>query len=96
MMLYRGIKSSYNKAHKNKVNSNYYESWTDNIDLARIYGNELYCIEIQTENDIINVDGDRVLCFLNRQIETQGIKGNEFLIYTEHEFYQQLNIEKIN
>lgn len=94
MRLYRGIESLYSKSYKNHVNSNYYEAWTDNKYLAKIYGNEIYCIEIQTENEIINHDGDRAFCFLNRQIETQGIKGNEFLLYTEHELYQQLNIEK--
>jgi hypothetical protein len=91
MKLFRGIKSSYNKTHKNKVNSNYYECWTDNIDLAKIY-----YVEVEVEDEIINLHGDRTLCFLNRSIETQGIKGNEFLLYTEHESYQQLKIEKIN
>lgn len=96
LLLYREIETVYNKEHKNKVNLNYYECWTDNLNLTKIYGDKIYCIEIQTENEIINYGGDRVLCFLNRQIETQGIKGNEFLLYTEHELYQDLKIEKIN
>lgn len=75
MKLYRGMNCDYKQIYNNRVNLSYYECWTDNLDLSKIYG-------------------DRVLCFLNRTIETQGIKGKEFLLYTEHESYQTLKIEK--
>ena len=96
MKLYRGMNCDYKQIYNNRVNLSYYECWTDNVDLAKIYGDKIYCVEVETENKVINAHGDRVLCFLNRQIETQGIKGKEFLLYTEHESYQTLKIEKIN
>ena len=106
--LYRGLESEYNSQYdKNKLdNVNGYESWTDDYDLAKSYGNNVYYIDIPTseiKNSIIDEDstsetyGDRNLIYKNdKPVGINGKNGNEYMLYTEHDNYKNIKYNKTN
>lgn len=105
--LYRGLTEEYNKNYdKRKLdNSNGYESWTDNYDLAKAYGDNVYYIDIPTsdiKNDIIDNDsksetyGDRNLIYFNdKPVGIKGKSGNEYMLYTDHDNYSDIEYKKV-
>lgn len=105
--LYRGLTQEYNKNYdKNKLdNSNGYESWTDSYDLAKAYGDNVYYIDIPTneiKNDIIDNDstsetyGDRNLIYFNdKPVGIKGQSGKEYMLYTDHENYPNLEYKSV-
>lgn len=105
--LYRGLTEEYNKNYdKRKLdNSNGYESWTDNYDLAKAYGDNVYYIDIPTseiKNDIIDNDsksetyGDRNLIYFNdKPVGIKGKSGKEYMLYTDHDNYPDIKYKKI-
>lgn len=106
--LYRGLESEYNPQYdKNKLdNVNGYESWTDDYDLAKSYGDNVYYIDIPTseiKNSIIDEDstsetyGDRNLIYKNNKpVGINGKNGNEYMLYTEHDNYKNIKYNKAN
>ena len=105
--LYRGINEEYNNNYdKSKLdNVNGYESWTDNYDLAKSYGDNVYYIDIPTseiKNSIIDEDnnsetyGDRNLIYKNdKPVGINGKSGNEYMLYTEHDNHSNIQYNKI-
>lgn len=105
--LYRGLTQEYNKNYdKSKLdNSNGYESWTDNYELAKAYGDNVYYIDIPTneiKNDIIDNDstsetyGDRNLIYFNdKPVGIKGQSGKEYMLYTDHENYPNLEYKSV-
>lgn len=106
--LYRGLENKYDANYdKNKLdNSNGYESWTDNYELAKAYGNNVYYIDIPTseiKNSIIDEDstsetyGDRNLIYTNdKPIGIKGKSGNEYMLYTDHDNYGNIKYNSID
>lgn len=106
--LYRGLENKYDANYdKNKLdNSNGYESWTDNYELAKAYGNNVYYIDIPTseiKNSIIDEDstsetyGDRNLIYTNdKPIGIKGKSGNEYMLYTDHDNYGDIKYNSID
>jgi len=94
--LYRGLEQKFDKdfdlAKTDAPNG--YSTWTDNPELARQYAGKdglVYEIDLPKKQkgiDLINQDGDRAL-FLNNEKPAglNGIKGEEYLLYNDHELY---------
>ena len=106
--LYRGLNEEYNSNFdKNKLdNVNRYESWTDDYELAKSYGDNVYYIDVPTNqisNSIIDEDsnsetyGDRNLIYKNdKPVGINGKSGNEYMLYTDHDNYKNIQYNKIN
>lgn len=106
--LYRGLENEYDANYdKTKLdNSNGYESWTDNYELAKAYGNNVYYIDIpstEIKNTIIDEDsksetyGDRNLLYKNdKAVGIKGKSGNEYMLYTDHDNYGNIRYNKID
>ena len=104
--LYRGLEKEYDANYdKTKLdNSNGYESWTDNYELAKAYGDNVYYIDVPTseiKNSIIDEDsqsetyGDRNLLYKNdKPVGIKGKSGNEYMLYTDHDNYSNLKYNK--
>ena len=106
--LYRGLTQEYDpKYDRTKLdNTNNYESWTDNYDLAEAYGDNVYYIDVPENSiakDIIDVNpksmtyGDRNLLYENdKPVGIKNKSGKEYLLYTGHEEYPNIKYNKIN
>lgn len=106
--LYRGLNEEYNPNYdKSKLdNINGYESWTDNYELAKAYGDNVYYIDVPKNTiakDIIDVNpksmtyGDRNLIYENdKPVGIKGKSGKEYLLYTEHEEHPNIKYNKIS
>lgn len=106
--LYRGLENEYNPNYDKTLldNNNGYESWTDNYDLAKSYGENVYYIDVPTseiKNSVINEDassetyGDRNLIYLNdKPVGIKGKSGNEYMLYTDHENYNDIVYNKVD
>ena len=106
--LYRGLENEYDSNYdKTKLdNSNGYESWTDNYELAKAYGDNVYYIDVPTDtikNSIIDEDsmsetyGDRNLLYKNdKAVGIKGKSGNEYMLYTDHDNYENIKYNKID
>ena len=106
--LYRGLTQEYDpKYDRTKLdNTNNYESWTDNYDLAEAYGDNVYYIDIPENSiakDIIDENpksmtyGDRNLLYENdKPVGIKNKSGKEYLLYTGHEEYPNIKYNKIN
>ena len=94
--LYRGLTQEYDpKYDRAKLdNVNNYESWTDNYDLAKAYGDNVYYIDVPENSiakDIIDENpksmtyGDRNLLYENdKPVGIKNKSGKEYLLYTGH------------
>lgn len=91
--IYRGLKNEFDKAYdRSKIdNSNNYESWTDNYELAKAYGDNVYFMDIKKENisnDIFDKDGYRHFAYEhNKPVGINGKTGKEIMLYTDHDDY---------
>ena len=106
--LYRGINGEYDSNYDTSKldNSNGYESWTDNYELAKAYGDNVYYIDVPTseiKNSIIDEDstsetyGDRNLIYKNdKPVGIKGKHGNEYMLFTDHENHENIKYNKIN
>lgn len=106
--LYRGLENEYNPNYDKTLldNNNGYESWTDNYDLAKSYGENVYYIDVPTseiKNSVINEDassetyGDRNLIYLNdKPVGIKGKSGNEYMLYTDHDNYNDIVYNKVD
>lgn len=107
MRLYRGLQEEFNPNYdKSKLdNVNGYESWTDNYDLAKAYGDNVYYIDIPENTiakDIIDENpksltyGDRHLIYEHdKPVGIKGKNGKEYMLYTYHENYPNIKYNKI-
>ena len=70
---------------------NGYSTWTDNPELAKQYGSNIYEIELpkkQQGKELVNADGERVLFLDNeKKAGLNNISGKEYLVYNDHEMY---------
>lgn len=103
--LYRGLTQHFNPEHDTTTTDapNGYSTWTDNPELAKQYAGPsgyVYKIELplsEMGDEYLDIDGDRVLFFNNEnKAGLNGVKGNEFLIYTDHELYNPNSIKLVN
>ena len=106
--LYRGLENEYDANYdKSKLdNSNGYESWTDDYELAKAYGDNVYYVDVPTsevKNSIIDEDsqsetyGDRNLLYKNdKPVGIKGKSGNEYMLYTDHDNYSNLKYNKVD
>lgn len=94
--LYRGLNNKYDKNYdKSKLdNVNGYESWTDNYELAKQYGENVYYIDLPLNkigDDIIDQDGERFLAYKNdKPVALNNIPGNEYMLYTYHDDFENI------
>lgn len=103
--LYRGMAQQFDPTYdlsKTDAPSGY-STWTDNPELARQYaGSDGYVYKIKLPANEMGVeyldkDGDRVLFFNNeKKAGLHGVKGNEYLVYTDHELYDPNSITLID
>ena len=108
MRLYRGLTQEFNPNYdKTKLdNVNGYESWTDNYELAKAYGDNVYYIdipeskiarEIIDENPKSMTYGDRNLIYENdKPVGIRGKNGKEYMLYTYHDNYPNIIYNKFN
>ena len=107
MRLYRGLQEEFNPNYdKSKLdNVNGYESWTDNYDLAKAYGDNVYYIdipentiakEIIDENPKSLTYGDRHLIYEHdKPVGIKNKNGKEYMLYTYHDNYPNIKYNKI-
>ena len=100
--LYRGLTSEHNIEHDLTTTDapNGYSTWSDNKELARQYaGPDGFVYEItlplsELGDEYIDQDGERCLFFNNgKPAGLNGIVGDEYLVYTDHELYDSMNIQ---
>ena len=99
--LYRGLEREFDPDYDlTRTDApNDYSTWTDNPDLARQYagqGGYVYSIDLPANKmgrEIIDADGERVLFFNNEKpAALNGVSGNEYLIYLDHDDYSPSKI----
>ena len=106
--LYRGLKGKYDANYdRSKLDSpNGYDTLTDNYELAKQYGDNVYYIDIPTNqisNSVIDENpnsetyGDRNLAYKDdKPAELNGISGNEYLLYTDHDNFNSQDYHEIS
>ena len=91
MTLYRGLTQKYDPNYPiAKLDTSGYESWTDNLDLARQYGDNVYSIQVPKsdiktsyldENPNSPTYGDRNPIYsIDKKAGLNGVSGNEYLL----------------
>lgn len=91
MTLYRGLTQKYDPNYPiAKLDTSGYESWTDNLDLARQYGDNVYSIQVPKsdiktsyldENPKSPTYGDRNPIYsIDKKAGLNGVSGNEYLL----------------
>jgi hypothetical protein len=103
---YRGLTQKYDPNYdKSKLdNQNGYESWTDSKELAQEYAGKngyVYSVEIPNKelntDDIFDEEGERSLMYYNdKPVALHGIEGEEFMLYTDHEKWNELEYKLEN
>ena len=106
--LYRGLKEKYDANYdRSKLDSpNGYDTLTDNYELAKQYGDNVYYIDIPTNqisNSVIDENpnsetyGDRNLAYKDdKPAGLNGISGNEYLLYTDHDNFNSQDYHEIS
>lgn len=107
--LYRGLEQPFNPKHDiTKTDAPQgYSTWTDNVKLAKQYAGEggyIYYIDLPKsemgdspidENPKSDTYGDRYLFYFNNKpASLNGVKGKEYLVYTDHELYDVKKIKQ--
>ena len=101
--LYRGLEQPFDKNYNSSLSDapQGYSTWTDNPDLAREYAGKnglVYYTDLPKNKlgkELIDQDGERALFVDNEKpAGLRGIKGKEFLLYTEHDDYRAQNIKE--
>ena len=99
--IYRGLNQEFDKFYdRNSIdNPNGYESWTDNPELAKAYGKNVYYMDIPTKeigNEVMDIDGNRYMGYVHdKKVGIKGESGKEYMIYTDHEKYLKSTYTKI-
>ena len=101
MTLYRGLTQKYDPNYPvAKLDTSGYESWTDNIDLAKKYGNNVYSIEVPKsdiktsyldEDPMSPTYGDRNPIYsIDKKAGLDGASGNEYLLEVGSDYQKGL------
>lgn len=103
--LYRGLEKKFDPSYDlSKTDAPHgYSTWTDNPKLAKQYAGEngfVYKIKLpesEMGESFIDADGERPLFFKNeKKAGLNGISGNEYLLYHDHENYSPNLIKLTN
>ena len=101
MTLYRGLTQEYDpKFPVAKLDTSGYESWTDNPELAKQYGDYVYSIDVPKadiktsyldENPNSLTYGDRNPIYsIDKKAGLNGVKGNEYLLEVGSDYQKGL------
>ena len=104
--LYRGLTQEYDANYpKNKLDTNGYESWTDNPELAKQYGEYVYYIDVPEgdiktsyldENPMSETYGDRNPIYsIDKKAGLNGVSGNEYLLSVDDPYQKGLTYNKM-
>jgi hypothetical protein len=105
VVLYRGLEKKFDPYYDTTSTDapTGYSTWTDNIELAKQYAGKtgfIYKIELPKQEEgetMIDDDGERSLFFNNeKKAGLNGISGNEYLVYQDHENYSPDLIKLVN
>lgn len=104
--LYRGLTQEYDANYpKNKLDTQGYESWTDNPELARQYGENVYYIDVPEgdiktsyldENPMSETYGDRNPIYsIDKKAGLNGVSGNEYLLSVDDPYKEGLTYNRL-
>ncbi len=104
--LYRGLTQEYDANYpKNKLDTNGYESWTDNPELAKQYGEYVYYIDVPEgdiktsyldENPMSETYGDRNPIYsIDKKAGLNGVSGNEYLLSVDDPYKEGLTYNRL-
>lgn len=105
--LYRGLNNDYDVNYDRSTldSPNGYDTLTDNYELAKQYGKNVYYIDIPTnqiadsvidENPNSETYGDRNLAYKDdKPAGLNGVSGDEYLLYTDHDDFDSNNYHKV-
>lgn len=99
--LYRGLENEFDPKYVPQVSDNGYgrESWTDNYNLAKQYGDIVYAIDVPSSKistDIITADGERMpLVKTSKAAGLNGVSGTEYLLDVNDPLRQELTYSKV-
>lgn len=104
--LYRGLSQEYDPNYpKAKLDTSGYESWTDNPELARQYGDNVYYIDVPEgdiktsyldENPLSETYGDRNPIYsIDKKAGLNGVSGKEYLLYVDDPYKEGLTYNKL-
>lgn len=99
--LYRGLTQEYDPNYPtNKLDTSGYESWTDNPELAKQYGKNVYYIDVPEtdiktsyldENPMSETYGDRNPIYsIDKKAGLNGVSGKEYLLYMDDPYQKNL------
>ena len=104
--LYRGLGQEYDPNYpKNKLDTQGYESWTDNPELARQYGENVYYIDVPEgdiktsyldENPMSETYGDRNPIYsIDKKAGLNGVSGGEYLLSVDDPYKEGLTYNRL-
>lgn len=104
--LYRGLSQEYDPNYpKNRLDTQGYESWTDNPELARQYGENVYYIDVPEgdiktsyldENPMSETYGDRNPIYsIDKKAGLNGVSGNEYLLSVDDPYKEGLTYNRL-
>lgn len=105
--LYRGLTQKYDPKYPvAKLDTSGYESWTDNPELARQYGNHVYSIDVPKadikegyldENPNSPTYGDRNPIYsIDKKAGLNGVSGREYLLEVGTPYQKNLNYNLVS
>ena len=100
--LFRGLENDFDPSYVPQVSDNGfgYESWTDNYNLAKQYGDNIYAIDVPNEaiaNDFITSSGDRnPLIKTDKNAGLNGISGGEYLLNVNDPLRESLTYSRVS
>lgn len=106
MTLYRGLTQKYDPNFPiAKLDTSGYESWTDNLDLAKQYGDYVYSIDVPKsdiktsyldENPNSITYGDRNPIYsIDKKAGLNGVSGNEYLLEVGSDYQKGLKYNPV-
>jgi hypothetical protein len=99
--LYRGLENNFDPKYLPSVDDNPfgYESWTDNYNLAKQYGNNVYSVDVPTNriaDQIVTADGERVpVVKTTKKAGLNGVDGVEYMLNANDPLRQELEYRRI-
>ena len=107
MTLYRGLTQKYDPNYPiSKLDTSGYESWTDNLDLAKQYGDHVYSIEVPKsdiktsyldEDPMSPTYGDRNPIYsIDKPAGLNGVSGTEYLLNAMDDYKEGLNYKPVS
>lgn len=105
--LYRGLMQKYDPNYPiNKLETSGYESWTDNLDLAKQYGDYVYSIDVpksDIKTSYLDEDpksptyGDRNPIYsITKAAGLNGVNGTEYLLYMLDDYKDNLTYTPVS